>query len=228
MSAIKGGWLAKAISPAKCISYVISDVVGDDLSTIASGPLHLDGSTIEDAKSILKKYTIHDDIEFIETPKEVPEVETHVLANHETAANAAKAYLDSINVPNQIITTGLEGDCDEMAKKFASLDFDGVSILAGETTVNVTGDGLGGRNQQFVLSSIAASKNLVLSIGTDGVDGICVEKVAGSIAKGKVDDTGEYLENNDSNGYFKKNGGLIITGPTGTNLGDLILIAPAT
>ena len=244
LSCIKGGRLAKAIHPARCINLVISDVLGDDLSVIASGPLSPDPSTREDTLAILKKYHLTKKVPASvlsvirggeETPKEgdpvFKKIKTKILANHLSSAKAAKKIGGKKAV---ILDECMEGDCNQTACKWMKKirNQKGLFILTGETTVQVTGCGKGGRNQQFSLACLEKmeEKNpfTLLSMGTDGVDGFCPEEIAGAIiSPSSFSDKKEiasYLENNDSYHFFKKTKGLIKTGPTGTNLGDLVLI----
>ncbi len=247
LSKVKGGFLAKAAFPCPVLQLVISDVVGDDLSTIASGPFYPDPTSFRDAIEVLKKHKLYDKVpesvkKYLEkgepeTPNKVEKVETHILANHETAALKAFKYLEKEGKKAKILTTSLEGDCNSQAQiLFNKLKpSDTIYIMAGETTVEVKGHGYGGRNQQFVLACLNLLSEdrdfTIASAGTDGVDGICPEKVAGAIAnretlkiaKQKEMNLSKYLERNNSYEFFKETDGLIITGLTGTNLGDLIL-----
>jgi len=236
LSLIKGGHLAEAIKPAKCLCFVISDVLGDDLSSIASGPLAADPTTIQDAQKILKKYRIKQPKTWLETPKKTTNVRTKILANHETVAKEAAHIIRKLGYKPIILDKHLEGECRDQARKLtASCKLQvanyskAIYIATGETTVTVRGKGAGGRNQEFVLAAIMANPEItVLSIGTDGVDGFCPRKTAGAIASPSTSrkNAEKYLANNDSYHFFQKNGGLIKTGPTGTNLGDLVLIYP--
>lgn len=228
ISQIKGGNLARAIYPATCFNLVISDVLGNDLSAIASGPVSPDPTTVEDALKIFKKYKITPPKNLAETPKTTKKILSKILANHETTAITAKKIASKYHP--KILDSHMEGDCGkkaaEIIKKISGKK--GLFILTGETTVKITGKGKGGRNQQFVLACLknAPKNTTILSIGTDGVDGICPEKIAGAIASASTSrkDIADYLKCNDSYHFFKKNNGLIKTGPTGTNLGDLVLI----
>jgi len=249
ISQVKGGFLAKAAFPCPVLQLVISDVVGDDLSTIASGPFHPDPTTFADAIQVLKKHEIYDKVPQSvrtylekgepETPKRIEKVETHILANHETAALKAFKYLEKQGIKAKILSTSLEGDCNKQAiDLIARIEpSETIHIMAGETTVKVKGHGYGGRNQQFVLACLNELTQdrdfTIAAIGTDGIDGICPEKIAGAIAtadtlkaaKEKEMYISHYLERNNSFTFFKETGGLIKTGPTGTNLGDLILFS---
>lgn len=248
LSQVKGGLLAIASYPCPVLQLVISDVVDDDLSTIASGPFYPDQSTFQDAVNVLKNHNLWDKTpanvrKYLEaakcdTPTVVEKVETHILANHETAALKAFRYLEKEGKLAKILTTSLQGDCNKAAEELLNKveHSDTIYILAGETTVEVSGHGYGGRNQQFVLAflkKVAPENDFTLAaIGTDGVDGICPENVAGAvadndtlrIAKEKQMVISHYLDRNNSYTFFKETDGLIITGRTGTNLGDLILI----
>lgn len=242
LSQIKGGWLAKAVWPAASLQLVISDVLGDDLSTIASGPLAPDDSTFQDAVAVLKHYGIWDKVpESVrtylaaaenETPKLDNEIfkkiETHILANHETPAKIAARLAEN----HEILTTNLFGEARVEALEILKRTKEpGVLYIAtGETTVTIHGQGQGGRNQEFMLAmaNVINTETVALSIGTDGVDGLCPEPTAGAIISARTLDFAPqitaYLDNNDSFSFFQKSGDLIQTGPTGTNLGDLILI----
>ena len=255
LSQIKGGFLAKAAYPAEVLVLVISDVLGDDLSVIASGPFAPDNSTFKDALVILKKYKILNKVPTsvkkylteskIETPKKgdmcFKNVKHIILANHETAAKEAYKIAKSKKLNPKILNTHFEGECRKKAVEIIKSikGKKNLFILSGETTVKIKGTGKGGRNQEFVLAAInEISKNpskygnfIVLSIGTDGVDGICPVKTAGAIATKETFIKAKklklpiqkYLDDNDSYHFFIKTRDLIITGPTGTNLGDLIL-----
>ncbi|MBD3330795.1 DUF4147 domain-containing protein [Candidatus Peregrinibacteria bacterium] len=237
VSKIKGGYLARAVYPADCLNLVISDVVGDDLSTIASGPLSPDPSSREDAKEILDKYNIDLPDVMKETPKPGDEcftkVETKILANHETSALAAFDLLEDVD--KEIIDTNLEGNVKEVVEKILGdcTIKHKIYIYSGETTVEVKGDGYGGRNQEFVLLALKEMRDMrknfvIMSLATDGVDGFCPEDVAGAVVGPstikKNPEIDKYLDNNDSYSYFKSVGGLIRTGSTGNNLGDLMLV----
>ncbi len=168
---------------------------------------------------ILKKYKIAPPRKaLVETPKPgdkiFKNIKSKILANHKTTAITAAKIIEAKGLKPIILDTNLKGECQVKAKEIAHkiTDKKAIYILTGETTVTVKGKGAGGRNQEFV---------------TDGVDGFCPEKVAGAIANRETLEKGvsplPYLKNNDSYHFFKKTGGLIITGPTGTNLGDLVL-----
>jgi len=255
ISGIKGGFLAQAIYPARGVNIVISDVIGDDLSTIASGPLSPDETTFKDAYSVLEKYDLLDKVpssvigylqgnnpETIKSDNGVFDlIETTILANHQTVANFAKECCEANKLSAEIIATDCSGECREKAADilWEINELNKVYIIAGEMTVTIKGKGMGGRNQEFVLACLKEiDENLkwekfnILAIGTDGVDGICPQKIAGATAnegtlraaKDAQLSMQTFLDNNDSYHFFEKTDGLVITGPTGTNLGDLMLI----
>lgn len=254
ISQVKGGNFAKLLYPAKVYAYVISDVIGNDLSIIASGPLSPDPSTFKEALSILKKYKITPSGSIQkhlenglknkepETPKTKEKffknIKIKVISDHTTSANFAFKKAAQLKLNGKIISTSLSGESRVVAQKFVKTlhksHKNTLLIATGETTVTIQGRGFGGRNQELVLAALPHLKEnqTILSIGTDGVDGICPQKTAGAIAdqetlrKAKSNhlDPIKYLQNNDSYTFFKKVGGQIKTGPTGTNVGDLILL----
>lgn len=252
LSQVKGGNLAALLYPAEVWGFVISDVVGNDLGTIASGPISPDTSTFSNAIRILKKYNIPTPKKVweyfskgayekkLETPKKgekyFKRVGIRVLADHFTVLNAAAECAKKLGLKTKIIPKLITGEARHQAKIFVKMANPKTLIIAGgETTVTCCkSPGFGGRNQEFVLSGLRYLKpnQTLLSIGTDGIDGICPQPVAGAIADSsiiknaeklnlKIDD---FLKNNNSYTFFKKTKGLIETGATGTNLGDLMMV----
>ena len=251
LSQVKGGLLAALLYPATVLGFVISDVVGNDLSTIASGPLTPDKSTFKDAIKILKKYKIvapknvqeylqkglSDKI--LETPKPgekyFKKVFVKILAVNKTVLKKAVEKAKKLDLKVIALNGEITGEARDEARKFVAKAKKGKLLIAcGETTVTCCGNGHGGRNQEFVLAGLKHLKRgqTLLSIGTDGVDGVCPEPIAGAIADESNLKTAEskklnisaFLKNNDSYSFFKSTDGLIKTGPTGTNLGDLMLL----
>ncbi len=262
LSCIKGGGLARFIPPAPVISLVLSDVVGDSLDTIASGPLVPDASTYGDCLEILRRLGIADQVPpavlrrleagagggIPETPKPGDRIferkVTVIVGNNTLACGAASRVARSLGYHAMILTSSMTGDTEEAAGFHLSIAeeiiFHGrplrrpACILSGgETTVRVTGGGLGGRNQHFVLSAAArlaglAAPCLVASIGTDGTDG--PTDAAGAVADNSTLSRStkfgarfleQSLQNHDSYNFFKRLGDLVITGPTRTNVMDL-------
>ena len=263
ISKIKGGRLARAASPATMVSLILSDVVGDDLDVIASGPSVPDPSTFEECLEIFKKYKITKNIpktvvlhirkgassKASETPKEGDRIFKNtynlIIAGNMEAINAARQESNKMGYKTLVLSSMIEGETRDVAKVHTAIAKEilktsnpippAACILSGgETTVNITGSGLGGRNQEFVLAAaidIAERKNIVvLSGGTDGGDG--PTDAAGAIADTNTLKRAEsmslnpsrYLLNNDSYNFFKKLGDLLITGPTNTNVMDLRII----
>ncbi len=209
LSYVKGGQLAKY---AKCriISLVISDIIGDPLDFIASGPTYPDSTTYNDAKKIFKKYNLYKDIpasvkkiidkglnhELDETPKKdnpiFDNVENFIVANNKIACDAAEKTAEKLGYKTFLLTTGLDGEASEIgrylsdkASNFISKDKKNLFISAGETTVTIQGDGQGGRNQELILSCVEEIKDkkiVCTSFATDGVDGN--SDAAGAIADG--------------------------------------------
>ena len=243
ISKIKGG---KIVQKMKCtgISLVISDVIGDDLSSVSSGLTFADKTTFSQALKILKKYKIHNKVprniirvlqntgnnKFPATPKK-PVIRNIVIANNYKCLLAMKNKAKKMNYTTGIVHS-LNSDVKVAAKKIIKT-LEGSKkqclIFGGETTVNVRGKGRGGRSQELVLRILQELNNdtnnrfIVSSVGTDGIDGNT--KFAGAIASStNISDSEKYLKNNDSFNYFKTNGGLISTGPTHTNVNDIGLI----
>lgn len=263
ISDFKGGWLAKKAYPATILNLILSDVVGDPLDFIASGPTVPDSTTFNDAVKILEKYrlwskapvsirkVLSDGEKGIipETPKADDEafkkVFNVVVGNNRLASLTAREYLKSEGLNTLLLTATLEGEARHVGVMLASIAREvsasgnpvpkpaGI-IAGGETTVTVTGKGLGGRNQEIALATVRNLKGMngvvVASLSTDGVDG--PTDAAGAIADGKTLVRAakmgltpeEYLAENDSYHFFSKLGDLIFTGPTGTNVNDVSVI----
>lgn len=257
LSSIKGGRLAAAAAPATTIGLLLSDVVGNDRSVIASGPLVEDSSKFSDARSVLNQYDIAPPTaidrhleqgvagEVSETPgPEHPafdHVQTHVLADVTTAIQHVKSVVADSEYSPLLLSTEVEGEAREAAKVHAAIANEVqttgnpveppvVLISGGETTVTIRGDGKGGPNQEFVLSGLLRlhSDDVVIgSVDTDGHDG--ATDTAGVVGTREVVDSEEQalnaLAKNDAYEYFRDRSALIQTGPTGTNVNDLRVIA---
>jgi glycerate 2-kinase len=255
ISQIKGGQLARLASPATVESLLLSDVIGDDLDVIGSGPTAPDASTFADAAAILAKYGIGARVPVSvreriaaaepETPKPgdplFRRVRNTVVGSNRLALDAAARKAKELGYRTLILSSEIEGETREIARMHAAIARELVHtgrpvrppaciVTGGETTVTLRGDGLGGRNQEFVLAAaidIAGVPDVVVfSAGTDGTDG--PTDAAGAIADGETLARGpaarQYLDANDSYHYFEALGDLVKTGPTNTNVMDVRLI----
>jgi len=250
VSNVKGGKFAQAVLPASVYAIVLSDVVGNDLSTIASGPATADNTTVEECLGILGKYNISLDGEMLElikreTPKSITNA-THIISGSvarlvESAENTARELgYETVVVDNGVTcdATLIAEKIGELVKEYESTDVPVAVLFGGEVTIKVKGNGKGGRNQELALlcaEKIKGKSNMAVfcvgSDGTDGptdaaggyVDGFTYEKIAKS---GKSPE--EYLNNNDSYTALGLAEGLIFTGATGTNVNDLyaLIIQP--
>lgn len=237
ISQIKGGRLAKVAEKSNILGLYISDVIGDKLESIASGPTVADKSTIADALKILKKYKIADKkiiaaIKNNESPKELNTKKIHnfiIGSNREVLEHLKKTTKKKI----EILPNFLQGEATKMAKKLLSkAKKNHVTIAGGETVVEIKGNGQGGRNQELALAAIKHIEEgeYLMTLATDGVDGITKTPVAGAIIhyglKSKITNKqiNEYLKNNDSYKALKKLNCLIETGPSGTNVGDIAIV----
>jgi hydroxypyruvate reductase len=256
LSAIKGGRLAQLAAPAEVLCLILSDVIGDDVGTIGSGPTAPDPSTLADAHAILRRYNIPDPIpEGSETPKPgdpvLNKVCNLVVSNNRAALQAAAHKARNLGFHTLLLATTISGETREVASMHAAILREvcvsgnpavrpACILSGGETTVTIRGAGKGGRNQEFALAAaleIADLDNvLVASFGTDGTDG--PTDAAGAYADGSTTvraanagyEATRNLDNNDAYPLFEAIGDLLITGPTRTNVMDiyLLLAGPAT
>lgn len=252
LSSVKGGKFA-AQCKAKIYTIVLSDVIGDHLDVIASGPAYPDSSTSEEALKIIEKYKLHisDNVREAmkkETPKQIDNCETVVAGNVSLLCVSAAQVAEKLGYLPVVISSSVDCEAKEAGKFMASIarkiKIDGNSklflkppcavIAGGETVVHISGKGKGGRNQELALSAAAGIKDLkdviIFSLGSDGTDG--PTDAAGGIVDGTTYmriNTSEmsledYLSNNDSYNALKASGDLIVTGPTGTNVNDLMVL----
>lgn len=240
LSYVKGGKLA-GFTKARIVSLVISDVVGDDLSTIASGPTYPQRINEEEAIAIMKKYKVKvpsfkkDDILPRQNVKHV------IVASNKDACESAKKLLKDAGYDSIYLGSAIQGEAREVAKALGGIYTEiekgnsdlkkPLAVLSGgETTVNVKGNGLGGRNQEMALAMVEIIKDKKItfaSFGTDGIDGN--SPADGAIVDGKTFemtkslgfDPKDFLSRNDAFNFFDKTGLSIITGPTGTNVMDI-------
>jgi hydroxypyruvate reductase len=253
-SRIKGGHLARLVAPATLVTLILSDVVGDPLDVIASGPTVPDSTTVADAQAVLERYGIRllGGGVFQETPKPgdpaFERVQHVIVGSNRLAALAAAEQARQLGFHALLLSTYVEGEAREVARVAAALA-KGVRahgdplpppaclVWGGETTVTVRGHGTGGRNQELALAAALALDGwpgvLVMALATDGTDG--PTDAAGAIVTGETVaraqalglDPRAALEANDSHSFFDALGDLIRTGPTGTNVNDLLLLLVA-
>ena len=243
LSAVKGGRFALACAPAKVLSIVLSDILGDPLDMIASGPAYPDSSTCKQAKNIAAKYELKfsPDAEKLlneETPKELHNVETHINGSVRELCAAAAAAAQKLGYDPIILTNQLCCEAREAGSFLASIlkshfqsDRSLAFIAGGETIVHLTGHGLGGRNQELALAAAPGIADIpgaaVFSVGSDGTDG--PTDAAGGYVDGEtcaaLAERGisvfDMLRDNDAYHALQAVSGLIVTGPTGTNVNDV-------
>ncbi len=249
LSTIKGGQLAKLAYPATMITLILSDVIGDDLDVIGSGPTVADRSSVEDARAVLAKYGIDEGVEFHETPKPgdpaLERVQNIIVGSNEQAIDAAAKHAKALGYRTMVLSTRIEGETRDVAGVHAAIAKEILAtgrplrapacvLSGGETTVTIRGSGMGGRNQEFVLAAAIALDGAgpvtVLSAGTDGTDG--PTDAAGAMgdsstvsrARALGMDAGAFLDENDSYHFFEGIDGLVKTGPTGTNVMDVRVV----
>jgi len=247
LSAIKGGKLAAACAPARVITLVISDVQGNDVAVVASGPTVANGTTVADAVSILGRYGIPVSNNIIEAMRagaasttSASEADIRLLASSDDALQAAALAAMETGVTPYVLGD-LGDDARDLAREHAELalkiaDGDGpveppcVILSGGETTVPVLGDGRGGRNGEYALALAIALDGHpaihALAADTDGIDGggdnagcfVTPDTIA--LAQAAAIEALDCQQNNDSYAFFQATGGLLKTGPTRTNVND--------
>lgn len=239
ISEIQGGQLAWMAHPATVVGLIFSDVPGDDISMVASGPTVLDTTSVQDAQRIMKKYDVLrlcqlDHCDLRETPKH-PQFFNHVhnelVVSNKTAVEAMAIRARRLGYNPVIYSTKLDGEARDVGRLISNLLKPGQALIAaGETTVTVFGKGQGGRNQELALGAFATlpQGGLVLSIASDGIDnspvaGAFVDDVVKQQALEKKLKPDRALERNDSLSFFEDAGCTIKTGVTGVNVSDLML-----
>jgi glycerate 2-kinase len=241
MSAIKGGHLAALAHPATMIALILSDVIGDDLSAIGSGPTAPDPTTSADAAAVLRRYGIPSP-QLSETPKGPSTAQNLIVGSNRQSIDAAARKARELGYRPIVLSTTIDGETREIARMHAALVREAIArgysrmcfLSGGETTVTIRGKGLGGRNQEFVLAATIALEKTsgvtILSAGTDGIDG--PTDAAGAVADSSTLlracaqklDPQSFLDRNDSYHFFARAGGLVKTGPTGTNVMDVRIL----
>jgi glycerate 2-kinase len=262
LSLVKGGQLARAISPATCITLIISDVIGDPVESIASGPTAADPTTFRQTWQVIEKYKLADRLpgmvkkylrEGIEgkSPETLKpgdpifnKTQNIVLGNNFLSLKNAEQAAQGLGYNTIILSSRIQGEAKEIARAISGMVAEITAtghplarpaclLMGGETTVTIKGAGMGGRNQELVLSALLSLKNvaepfLLVSCGTDGTDG--PTDAAGGMISGEtwIESAKlnlkpqKYLDTNDAYHFLEKVDGLIKTGPTGTNVMDII------
>lgn len=238
ISSARGGYLAYYAYPSSVVSLIFSDVPGDDIQFVASGPTVLDQTSVKDAERVLNKYNIaFDRANIIETPKEKKyfrKVRNFLVISNAIALEAMRKKAKELGLSPVIKTIRLEGEARKIGKKAVKelrrSRGKRAFLYGGETTVTIRGKGKGGRNQELALSALRSigDNEIVASVASDGWDntdfaGAVVDRLTALKAKemGLLPD--DFLKNNDSYNFFKKVGDFIETGHTGSNVADFVL-----
>lgn len=246
LSRVKGGRFAQAAAPAQVFSIVLSDILGDPLDMIASGPACPDSTTCREALAVAEKYGLQLSLEVVEllrqeTPKALNNVTACINGSVRELCAAAASACKDLGYEPVILTDMLSCQAKEagaflaaVAKTHAGRGKKLAFIAGGETVVQLTGQGKGGRNQELALAAAENIRGLdrvaIFSVGSDGTDG--PTDAAGGFADGttarQLEDMGisipRVLKENDAYCALQKTGGLIFTGPTGTNVNDVAVL----
>ena len=243
LSAVKGGKFATLCAPARVFSVILSDIIGDPLDMIASGPAYPDSSTADQALAVADKYNLNlsDRARALlaeETPKKLSNVETHITGSVRQLCAAASEACVQLGYKPIVLTASLSCEARDAGSFLASIAAyhadtkESLAFIAGgETVVHLTGNGLGGRNQEIALAAAKGIDGLtnttVFSVGSDGTDGptdaaggIVTGDTAGSLRAQGID-IDDVLRNNDAYHALSAVNALVMTGPTGTNVNDL-------
>lgn len=245
LSAVKGGRFALACAPARVYSIVLSDILGDPLDMIASGPAVPDRSTCAQAQAIAETYGLRLSGAARaclqqETPKVLDNVETHITGSVRELCAAAAEACGQLGYQPVLLTDHLDCEAREagrfladIARTHAGRGQATAYLAGGETVVRLTGHGMGGRNQELALAAapgLAGLPAAVFSVGSDGTDGptdaaggyVDGDTAAALTARGL--DAGTVLADNDAYHALQAVDGLIVTGPTGTNVNDVAVV----
>lgn len=238
LSKVKGGSLAKHLYPAKVVNLIFSDVPGNDLSVIASGPTVQDRSTIALAVKTLEKYGVRGSLVPLSALTEVPKepkyfenVDNVIILSNMTALEAMNKEAKSLGYKSFIFSDRIQGDAKKIGRKLIEQTPPGKILLAGgETTIKVTGKGKGGRNQALALACLPmVDDTLILAFDSDGLDywhfGGAIADKETTEKSGKAGlDPKEYLSNDDSGTFFEKIKDGILSDKLGSNVTDLIIV----
>ena len=246
LSGVKGGRFALAAAPAKVFGIVLSDILGDPLDMIASGPAYPDASTCEEALEIVSRYGLKLSDQAMtllreETPKKLDNVETQITGSVRELCKAAENECRKLGYEPVFLTDELCCEAREAGSLLASIARSHAGsgnklafIAGGETVVHLKGTGKGGRNQELALAAAIGIDGLdgvaVFSLGSDGTDGPTgaaggyTDGTTVSDLKAKGMQIRSYLDNNDAYNALKAVDGLIVTGATGTNVNDVSVL----
>lgn len=234
ISLLKGGGLAKLLYPATVVGLIFCDVPGNFYEDVASGPTYKDESTIKNAEKIIKKYNL-DEYDLMETPKEdkfFEKVTNIPMVSNKTSLSAMRKKAQEMGLRVKIYSDSLYGSAEDVAESIFKEE-GGVVLAGGEVAVEVKKNlkGSGGRNAHLALSALKEIKEdqIFISLASDGIDN---SEVAGAIVDRKTKIKAQklnivpqdYLDNYDAYNFLKQTDDLIITGPTGINVADLMLL----
>jgi glycerate 2-kinase len=250
---LKGGGLARLAAPARAVSLILSDVVGNALEAIASGPTAADPTTRLDALNILEKYGLRAEaplsiLKALETTSETPKpgdslferVQNLLVGSNLIAAQAALQQAAVEGFHTHFLGDAWQGEARQVGKELGQVLKNSTGerplclIGGGETTVTLRGQGRGGRNQELALAAVRELAGipgvLLIALATDGEDG--PTDAAGAVVSGETLQRGmeldmtpeDYLQNNNSYAYFERLGDLLKPGPSGTNVNDLFFL----
>ena len=240
LSALQGGQLVKLAHSATMIGLIFSDVPGDDIGMIASGPTVLDTTTVKDAKRILTKYNVTETCkivggDLIETPNDAgvfKKVQNVLVVNNVVAVRAMVEVARKVGFKPRVLSTLLAGEASEVGEMLVKNVKRGEALIAaGETTVHVIGRGHGGRNQEVAMGALEKIpvNTVLLAISSDGHDNSVAAGALSDlevVAKAKKFrlDVKKYLADNNSFEFTKKTGSQVYTGITNINISDLFVV----
>ncbi len=236
ISSLKGGGLAKMLYPATVISLIFSDVPGDNYADVASGPTYKDETTIADAEKVIKKYDLGS-FNLTETPKEdmyFEKVHNNILVSNRTAVDAMAEYAKTLGFSIQVLSYDFYDQIEGVADEFISASSPDTAVLgAGEPKMKVENrGGSGGRNLYLGMTAIGKipKDSVFVALASDGLDNSAgAGAIVDSLIADKVQSSGidmkSYAERADAYDFFEKLGdGMIMTGPTGANVSDLMIL----
>lgn len=240
LSQVKGGGLARILYPATVVNLIYSDVPGNDLSVIASGPLVKNNSSLKDVQKIMKKYNLEEKAklkmdDFIDTPtdpKFFKKVSNVLMLSNLTALNAMEKKARDLGYDVHVMTDRLQGDAEKLGEQLINeTPFGQILLAGGESTVKVTGKGVGGRNQALVLNALKhiEGDTVIASFGTDGWDftefaGALADKETLKKVKESHLNVQKFIDDDNSTRFFETEHDGIITGHLDSNVSDLYIV----